>query len=99
MRNRESELMQTTPVALLSSQTARVPDREVPRGAFSVAEFTRAYNIGITTAYAERKAGRLRMTKVGRRTIVTAGAIQDWLAALEAEQRVSLRTRPRPPHQ
>lgn len=52
------------------------------RLAYSPREAAKLCGIGLTTLYAERKAGRLRTRKLGRKTIVTADAIQDWLAAL-----------------
>jgi excisionase family DNA binding protein len=50
--------------------------------AFPIGEFCRIYGIGRTTAYYEIAARRLRAVKVGRRTLITRDAAEDWLAAL-----------------
>jgi excisionase family DNA binding protein len=50
--------------------------------AYSVAEAGRKASVGRTTIYAEIKAGRLRAVKVGRRTLVLAEDLQNWLSSL-----------------
>jgi excisionase family DNA binding protein len=50
--------------------------------AYSIDEFCDRYRIGRTTAYEEIKTGRLKAVKVGRRTLVTATAAENWLRAL-----------------
>lgn len=58
--------------------------------AYSPREAAKVCGIGLTTLYAERNAGRLRMLKVGRRSLVTVDAIQAWLAALPVDgQRIA----------
>jgi hypothetical protein len=42
--------------------------------AISIATFCRRYGIGRTSAYAEIAAGRLRVVKAGKRTLVPADA-------------------------
>ena len=39
---------------------------------FSLYEFARRHQIGLTTIYAEIKAGRLTARKIGRRTVIAA---------------------------
>jgi len=50
--------------------------------ALSVDQFCDRYGIGRTTAYAEIKLGRLKAIKVGRRTLISFDAAEEWLAAL-----------------
>lgn len=50
--------------------------------AFSIEEFCRLYSIGKTKTYEEIKDGKLKIKKVGRRTIITAEAAKEWLEAL-----------------
>jgi excisionase family DNA binding protein len=50
--------------------------------AFNIGEFCRRYGIGRTTAYAEVKAGRLALLKVGRRSLVTHDDAERWLREL-----------------
>jgi len=45
---------------------------------FSVDEFARRNRIGLTTAYAEIRAGRLIARKIGRRTVVLADDARSW---------------------
>lgn len=52
------------------------------KAAYSVEDFCDLYGIGRTQAYEEVKAGRLKAKKVGRRTIITPEAGQEWLASL-----------------
>jgi len=52
-----------------------------PPAALSIEDFCARYAIGRTTAYTELKAGRLRPTKVGRRTIIAVSDADAWLAA------------------
>lgn len=58
----------------------------VVQPAYSIAGFCRAFSIGRTAAFAELKAGRLRRTRVGRRTIIAA---QDALAWLDSHREAS----------
>jgi excisionase family DNA binding protein len=50
--------------------------------AFSIDDFCSRYGIGRTTAYEEIRTGRLEAVKVGRRTLITEQAAQDWLSSL-----------------
>lgn len=53
--------------------------------AYDVATFCQLHGIGRTLAYKEIKEGRLKILKVGRRTLVTAQAASDWLNSLNVE--------------
>jgi excisionase family DNA binding protein len=55
------------------------------RLAYTVADFLKATGIGRTSFYAEVGAGRLRVVKVGKRTLIRAEAVNDWFELLEAE--------------
>ena len=50
-----------------------------------VAAFANAVGIGRTMVYEEIKAGRLRVAKVGRRTLVPVAEAQRWLTARVAD--------------
>lgn len=50
--------------------------------AYSVEAAAKASHVGRTLIYAELKSGRLRAKKIGRRTIITAEALAEWLNAL-----------------
>ena len=51
-------------------------------GAMSVDEFCRWARVGRTKAYAEAKAGRLLLRKIGAKTVIRTEDAQAWLAAL-----------------
>jgi excisionase family DNA binding protein len=50
----------------------------LPRLAISVAEFCEIFSIGRSTFYEEVKAGRLKVRKVGVRTLVPSAEAQAW---------------------
>ena len=52
--------------------------------AYSIEAAAKASHTGRTSLYAEIKAGRLRAIKLGKRTLVTAEALAEWLNALPA---------------
>jgi excisionase family DNA binding protein len=52
------------------------------KAALSVAEFCAQFSLGRSKAYEEIKAGRLRIVKVGRRTLITASDAMAWLTSL-----------------
>jgi hypothetical protein len=63
--------------------------RRARQRAMSLAEFSEGYNVGRTTAYQEINAGRLRVRKCGKRTIITEDDAENWLnhlPAIEVEQ-------------
>ena len=45
---------------------------------FSLDEFARRHQIGVTTIYAEIKAGRLTARKIGRRTVIAVNDAEAW---------------------
>lgn len=51
-------------------------------GAMSIDAFCRWAGIGRSLAYKEIEAGRLRIKKVGRRTLITMDEARNWLANL-----------------
>lgn len=53
-----------------------------PCGAMSVDEFCRWACVGKTKAYAEAKAGRLKLRKIGSKTVVLRSDADQWLHAL-----------------
>jgi hypothetical protein len=57
----------------------RERERRAWQRALSVRRFCESVGIGRTRFYHEVKAGRLRIRKVGRRTIVTADDAEEWL--------------------
>jgi excisionase family DNA binding protein len=57
----------------------------VERTAYTVNEFCSAAAIGRTTFYSEVAAGRIRILKCGRRTLVPATESQAWLSRLAGE--------------
>jgi excisionase family DNA binding protein len=57
----------------------------VDRAAYTVAEFSAAHSIGRTTFYAELKAGRIRVVKCGRKTLVPKAENDAWLGRLAGE--------------
>lgn len=61
--------------------------------AFSIPEFCGRYGIGRTNAYQEIATGRLRAVKVGRRTLITQGDAEAWLASLPELNRKVARSR------
>ena len=54
----------------------------VVSGAMAVDEFCRWACIGKTKAYSEVKAGRLKLRKIGTKTIILRGDAEAWLRAL-----------------
>jgi hypothetical protein len=52
------------------------------RGAFTVSSFCDWAEISRSQVYVEAKIGRLRLTKCGRKTLITFEDAKAWLAAL-----------------
>jgi hypothetical protein len=50
--------------------------------AYSIEETARIASVGRTALYAEIKAGRLKARKAGRRTVLLADDIRQWLVSL-----------------
>lgn len=58
---------------------------EYPRAALRVSEACQTLSISRSKLYEEVAAGRLRVLKSGRRTLVPTAAITAWLNGLEAK--------------
>nr|WP_157872645.1 DNA-binding protein [Bradyrhizobium sp. ORS 278] len=58
--------------------------RTAQSGAMSVDEFCRWACIGKTKTYAEAKAGRLLLRKIGSKTVVLRVDAEQWLSSLPA---------------
>jgi hypothetical protein len=63
------------------------------RRAYTPSDFCAAYGIGKTTFYAEVKAGRLHVRKVGRRTLVLASDAEQWADELPVMRRVGQKSK------
>lgn len=50
--------------------------------AYSVRQFGQLFNIGRSSIYEEIRCGRLKIRKVGKRTLITHQDAMDWLTAL-----------------
>jgi hypothetical protein len=53
-----------------------------PKGAYSVTEFMAWASIGRTKFYQEVNSGKLKIRKIGAKTVVTATDADAWLNAL-----------------
>jgi hypothetical protein len=62
-------------------------DENLPKLAYTVPELQKATGLGRTIIYDEVKAGRLRLTKVGRRSVVRDQDARAWLSSLALEPR------------
>ncbi len=62
------------------------PDPAAPERLLSVAQTAEITGLGRTRLYAELDAGRLRSLKVGRRRLVPAGAIGEYVAAQSSDR-------------
>jgi hypothetical protein len=65
---------------LINGLTEASPAPE--RLAYTIDEFCRAVTIGQSLAYAEIASGRLKVVRVGRRTLVPVDSAKAWLASL-----------------
>ena len=59
----------------------RTPTATQPR-ALSVEQFCELYNIGKTTAYAQIREGRLRLRKIGKRSVIAVEDAEIWFRDL-----------------
>lgn len=50
--------------------------------AFTVKDFMATYSVGRTKFYEEVKAGRLRIRKMGKRTLIAKADAEEWLNSL-----------------
>jgi len=62
-------------------------NRDLPKIALSIPEFCAAAGIGRSLAYEEIKAGRLKVLKCGRRTLIAKEAVAEWLERLATQNR------------
>lgn len=53
-----------------------------PKGAMSVEEFLHWASLGRTKFYQEVKDGRIKIRKIGRKSVVTLADAEAWLSAL-----------------
>ncbi len=64
-------------------QTAQPDTEPAPaKIAYSIKEACQRVGIGRSSAYAEIKAGRLKIVKCGRRTLIRVADLDAWLANL-----------------
>jgi hypothetical protein len=63
-----------------------VMDRDDRPTAFSVRQFCEMHAIGRTTFYEEVKYGRLRIRKLGKRTLVLREEAERWVSALPSPE-------------
>ena len=61
-------------------------DRDDRPTAFSVRQFCEMHAIGRTTFYEEVKYGRLRIRKLGKRTLVLREEAERWISALPSPE-------------
>ncbi len=50
--------------------------------AYDIRSFAKVFSIGRTKVYQEIKEGKLAAVKIGRRTVITARAADEWLQSL-----------------
>jgi len=72
--------VQALAAALLAAARANEAGPAGPDRLYSVAEAARLLSIGRSALYGELAAGRLRSLKVGRRRLVPAGALAEFVA-------------------
>ena len=70
--------------AIRAAVTESAPFGTVPDRLLSIDEAASALGIGRSRLYNEVGAGRLRSIKIGRRRLVAAGSIADFIAATPA---------------
>ena len=51
----------------------------MPKLSYSLASATKIADVGLTKLYEEINAGRLKAKKFGKRTLVTAVALEEWI--------------------
>jgi excisionase family DNA binding protein len=66
-----------------SQQMSSNPD--IPKIALSIPEFCASVGLGRSRAYEEIKAGRLKVLKCGRRTLIAKEAVAEWLECLATQ--------------
>lgn len=53
--------------------------------AYTISTFCRVYGVGRSFTYEEIRAGRLKIVKAGRRTLIPAKSARSWFANLGGE--------------
>jgi excisionase family DNA binding protein len=61
----------------------RIESAEIPKAALTVAEFCRTCAIGKSSFYTLVAAGRIRVKKLGRRTLVPSDQVAAFLESLD----------------
>jgi excisionase family DNA binding protein len=59
----------------------------VTKRAYAIREFCKRFSVGRTTAYQEIKAGRLKIVKLRKRTLIPADEAEAWFQKLVDTQR------------
>jgi excisionase family DNA binding protein len=59
-----------------------IPSDQLPPAALTVPEFCRWVRIGRTTLYAEVKAGRIKLRKIGAKSVILRSDGDAWLRSL-----------------
>lgn len=59
--------------------------QETPPAAIDIPTFCRMFSIGKTLVYSEIKAGRLKIKKAGRRTLISSQAAHEWFNSLQTK--------------
>jgi hypothetical protein len=75
--------------ALALQRSTRPKAGDAQRHAYRIPEFCSAYGISRSQAYIEIAARRLKIRKVGRRTLVATEDAQDWFAACAVEPKAA----------
>ncbi len=55
--------------------------------AYAPKQAAQVIGIGLTALYAEIKTGRIKPRKFGRRTLISASDLRDWLESLPSSKR------------
>jgi excisionase family DNA binding protein len=59
-----------------------IPPDQLPPAALTIQEFCRWTRIGRTTLYAEVKAGRITLRKIGAKSVILRSDAEAWLCSL-----------------
>lgn len=62
-----------------------VEQTALPKRALTVAEFCRCYRLGRTSFYQQVRLGRLKVRKIGTRSLVAIEDAEAWFQGLSAE--------------
>jgi len=50
---------------------------------YEISEFAEHFKVGTTTIYAQIKAGKLRLTKLGRKSLISHADAMAWATSLQ----------------